>query len=71
LCGAESGINRGRDATGHCVDSQRRYIYIHGCADSAPMRVPRSHGCVRMRNADVCALFALVPIHTEVLITED
>lgn len=55
LCGEQPGYNRhGR------VDSMRRYIYIHGTPDSEPMGVPRSHGCVRMRNADVIALFDLV-----------
>ena len=52
LCGEQPGFNRhGR------VDSMRRYIYIHGTPDSEPMGVPRSHGCVRMRNSDVIALF--------------
>ena len=55
LCGEQPGYNRhGR------VDSMRRYIYIHGTPDSEPMGVPRSHGCVRMRNADVISLFDLV-----------
>ena len=55
LCGEQPGYNRhGR------VDSMRRYIYIHGTPDSEPMGVPRSHGCVRMRNADVIVLFDLV-----------
>ena len=55
LCGEQPGYNRlGR------VDSMRRYIYIHGTPDSEPMGVPRSHGCVRMRNGDVIALFDLV-----------
>ena len=55
LCGEQPGYNRlGR------VDSMRRYIYIHGTPDSEPMGVPRSHGCVRMRNSDVIALFDLV-----------
>ena len=55
LCGEEPGFNRHRP-----VDSMRRYIYIHGTPDSEPMGVPRSHGCVRMRNSDVIALFDLV-----------
>lgn len=54
LCGEQPGYNRhGR------ADSMRRYIYIHGTPDSQPMGVPRSHGCVRMRNADVIELFEL------------
>lgn len=63
LTGCESGYNRG----GGC-DTLRRYIYIHGCPDSEPMGVPLSHGCVRMRNADVIALFDQVNVGTRVVI---
>lgn len=66
LSGSEVGFNR----LGN-VDSMQRYIYIHGTPDTEPMDQPRSHGCVRMRNADVLELFELVPLHTPVLITED
>ncbi len=52
LTGLESGYNRGR----HC-DTLRRFIYIHGCPDSEPMGVPLSHGCIRMRNQQLVALF--------------
>lgn len=48
----------------------RRYVYIHGCPDNAPMGVPLSHGCVRMRNSDIVELFDLVDVGTEVLIRE-
>ncbi|HWU85211.1 MAG TPA: GNAT family N-acetyltransferase [Rhodocyclaceae bacterium] len=65
LSGTERGINR----LGQ-VDTMRRYIYIHGCADSAPMGVPESHGCIRMRNADVMELFELVPVYTPVNIVQ-
>lgn len=54
LCGNETGHNRGGK-----VDTQRRYIYIHGAPDSHPMGVPNSHGCVKMRNDDMIALFDL------------
>lgn len=64
LCGEERGVNRGGS-----VDSQRRYIYIHGTPDSEPMGEPRSHGCIRMRNRDVVELFDRVPVGTPVLIT--
>lgn len=64
LCGEERGSNRGGN-----VDSQRRYIYIHGTPDSEPMGVPRSHGCIRMRNQDVLELFERVPAGTPVLIS--
>jgi len=66
LSGREAGCNR----LG-CVDTMRRYIYIHGSPDSAEMGVPGSHGCVRMRNSDIVELFDLVPCYSEVEITED
>ncbi|MBK1703510.1 L,D-transpeptidase family protein [Halochromatium glycolicum] len=62
-----SGLEPGRNRYG-CVDTLRRYIYIHGCPDSEPMGVPRSHGCVRMRNADVMWLFDRVPVGCRVII---
>jgi len=52
LTGLEAGFNRGGDQ-----DTLRRYIYIHGCPDEAPMGIPLSHGCIRMRNQDVLDLF--------------
>ncbi|SNS15586.1 L,D-transpeptidase catalytic domain [Noviherbaspirillum humi] len=55
-----SGCEPGRNRLGE-VDTMRRYIYIHGCPDSEPMGVPLSHGCVRMRNADIIDLFDRVP----------
>jgi lipoprotein-anchoring transpeptidase ErfK/SrfK len=65
LSGCEPGINR----LGN-VDSMQRYIYIHGTADDQPMGKPLSHGCIRMRNADVMALFELIPVGTRVFILE-
>ncbi len=53
------------------IDTMRRFIYIHGCPDSEPVGVPRSHGCIRMHNADIIELFDLVPAYTPVEITED
>jgi lipoprotein-anchoring transpeptidase ErfK/SrfK len=64
-----SGLERGRNRLGH-VDSMRRYIYIHGCPDEDVMGVPSSHGCVKMRNNEVIALFERVPVGTRVLIQE-
>lgn len=55
LTGLEAGYNRGGQ-----VDTLRRFIYIHGCPDTAPMGEPRSHGCVRMRNRDIVDLFERV-----------
>lgn len=68
LEGCEEGVNRGRTADGVVCDSFSRYIYIHGTPDSEPMGVPKSHGCVRMRNADVIALYDKVDVGTPVLI---
>ena len=48
----------------------RRYIYIHGAPPQARMGTPGSHGCIRMRNADLLELFALTPIYTPVEIIE-
>lgn len=61
LSGCEQGFNR----LG-CVDTMRRYIYLHGSPDSVPMGTPGSIGCVRMRNADIIELFDLVPVYTQV-----
>lgn len=63
LSGLEDGRNRGGK-----VDSHARYIYIHGTPDEEPMGEPRSHGCVRMRNDDVIALFDEVEVGTRVVI---
>ncbi|MFY9976035.1 MAG: L,D-transpeptidase [Chromatiaceae bacterium] len=61
LTGCEPGHNRGG-----CVDTLRRFIYIHGCPDEEPMGEPRSHGCIRMRNRDLMELFDLVSAGTPV-----
>ena len=61
LSGCEPGINR----LG-CVDTMRRYIYIHGSPDTVPMGTPGSIGCVRMRNQDIIELFDRVSPYTPV-----
>ncbi|MDO8329371.1 MAG: L,D-transpeptidase [Fluviicoccus sp.] len=65
LSGLEPGHNRLANR-----DTMRRYIYIHGTPDTEPMGVPASHGCIRMRNADLADLFDRVPVYTTVLIVE-
>jgi L,D-transpeptidase YbiS len=65
LSGCEPGFNR----LGNC-DTMRRYIYIHGTPDTEPMGTPASHGCIRMRNADVAALYDRVSAGTPVCIVE-
>jgi len=65
LSGCEPGFNRlGNN------DTMRRYIYIHGTPDSTRMDIPDSHGCIRMRNADLIELFDLVSAGTVVEIIE-
>ena len=61
LSGREPGFNRLGD-----VDTMRRYIYIHGSPDTAPMGTPGSIGCVRMRKYEIVELFDLVPPGTPV-----
>ena len=65
LSGQEVGFNR----LGVC-DTMRRYIYIHGTPDSARLGIPGSHGCIRMRNADLIELFERVTAGTAVEIIE-
>ena len=64
-----SGTEPGRNRLGE-VDTMRRYIYIHGCPDEVALGVPGSHGCIRMRNADLIELFDRVPAGTPVFIEE-
>jgi len=61
LSGCEIGFNRLGEN-----DTMRRYIYIHGTPDSAQLGAPGSHGCIRMRNADLIELFDLVSAGTAV-----
>lgn len=63
LTGLEPGRNRG----GYC-DTLRRFIYIHGCPDTAPMGEPLSHGCIRMSNLDLLDLFERVAVGDQVFI---
>lgn len=67
LEGCEVGHNKGHNAAGVC-DTKARYIYIHGTPDTEPMGVPLSHGCVRMRNRDIIALYECVGTATPVYI---
>ena len=60
-----SGCEVGRNRLGE-VDTMRRMIYIHGAPDSAEMGKPGSHGCIRMRNADIAELFEQLPPYTPV-----
>ena len=64
-----SGLERGRNRLG-CVDTFRRYIYLHGTPASEPLGVPGSHGCIRMASADIIDLYERVPVGTHVLLHE-
>jgi len=55
LSGLEPGINRRAN-----VDTMRRYIYIHGTPYEEEIGCPVSHGCIRMRNADLIELYERV-----------
>ena len=50
------------------ANTRDRYIYIHGTNQENLLGTPASHGCIRMRNADVVDLFARVPERTPVSI---
>ncbi len=52
LTGCQTGINRRG-----MHDTRNRYIYIHGTDEEALIGTPASHGCIRMRNADILELF--------------
>lgn len=66
LSGLEEGKNKGGE-----VDTLSRYIYIHGFPDRTPIDEPLSHGCVRIRNADLLVLFDSVTEKTPVYIGDE
>ena len=65
LGGQEPGRNQGGQ-----LDTRNRFVYIHGTPDEARIGQPVSHGCIRMRNADVIELFDRVEVGTPVEIVE-
>jgi L,D-transpeptidase YbiS len=50
------------------ANTRDRYIYIHGTKHEDRLGAPDSHGCIRMRNADVIELFDFVEEGTPVVI---
>ena len=48
------------------ANTHGRYVYIHGTNHEDEIGTPASHGCVRMRNADVIELFERVEEGTPV-----
>lgn len=66
LDGLEPGVNSGGN-----VDSHERYIYIHGTANERSVGTASSMGCIRMRNADVIALYDQVAVGALVVILDN
>ena len=54
----------------HNANTRERFIYIHGTKHEDRIGQPDSHGCIRMRNADVIELFTAVEVGTPVTIAE-
>jgi lipoprotein-anchoring transpeptidase ErfK/SrfK len=52
------------------ANTRNRFIYIHGTRHEDKIGERDSHGCIRMRNADVIELFDLVDVDTPVTIRE-
>lgn len=50
------------------ANTRNRFIYIHGTNHESLIGTPASHGCIRMRNADVIELFDAVEEGVEVVI---
>lgn len=63
LGGLEPGFNRYG-----AVDTAWRYIYIHGSPDLGVTGRPASHGCIRLKSADMLDLFERAPAGMRVLI---
>jgi lipoprotein-anchoring transpeptidase ErfK/SrfK len=52
----------------HNANTRDRFIYIHGTNHEDKIGQPASHGCIRMKSADLIALFEQVPLGAEVVI---
>jgi len=48
------------------ANTHDRYVYIHGTNHEDAIGTPASHGCVRMKNADLLELFDRVKVGTSV-----
>ena len=57
------GLERGKNS-GRGMDTLQRCIYIHGTPHERDIGMPASHGCIRMKNADIMELFDQVPRRT-------
>jgi UDP-N-acetylmuramate--alanine ligase len=65
LAGLENGRNQGGN-----FDTWERMIYFHGTNVETRLGTPVSHGCIRLSNKDIAALFDLVRVGCRVLITK-
>lgn len=52
----------------HNANTRERFIYIHGTNQEADIGRPASHGCIRMKSADIVDLFDRVLPGTKVVI---
>jgi hypothetical protein len=66
LEGMEPGLNKGGKN-----DSYARDIYIHGTPEEGLIGTASSHGCVRMRNADIIKLFDKCRVRMPVLLLDN
>tara|TARA_R110000850_G_scaffold265250_5_gene394743 strand:+ start:18199 stop:18675 length:477 start_codon:yes stop_codon:yes gene_type:complete len=64
-----SGTEPGQNRLG-CVDTFRRYVYLHGTPPITRMGAPGSKGCVRVGNQDIIRLFDAVDVGTRVWLHE-
>jgi len=53
--GLEKGLNAGGD-----IDSYKRNIYIHGTNEEGLIGTAVSHGCIRLKNADIIDLYSKI-----------
>ncbi len=52
------------------ANTRDRYVYFHGTNEEEKIGTPAGHGCIRLRNDDIIALYELVPVGTPVHILE-
>lgn len=64
-----SGSEPGRNRLG-CVDTFRRYIYLHGTPPTTRLGMPGSKGCIRVANDDIVDLYDRLPVGAEVNLHE-
>ncbi len=65
LRGLEPSVNQGGN-----VDTQARYIYIHGTNHEDQLGAPQSSGCILMGNLDIVALYEEIRTGDQVLIED-